>query len=72
MWLHETIIIVECGVEWRSGNIPDLSPGWAELGSNLGRMLAACGAGKSLCVRPVYGLWCAHSFNKCSPSVLQR
>ena len=25
---------------------------------------------ESLCVRPVYGLWCAHSFNKPSPSVL--
>ena len=33
------------------------------MGSNLGRTLAACGEGKSLCVRPVYGLWCAHSFN---------
>ena len=39
------------------------------MGSNLGRTLVACGEGKSLCVRPVYGLWCAHSFNE--PSFTQ-
>ena len=42
------------------------------MGSNLRRTPVACGEGKSLCVRPVYGLWCAHSFNKPSPSVRQR
>ena len=44
---------------------------WALVCTQLGRTLAACGVGKSLCVRPVYGLWCAHSFNKPSPSVRQ-
>ena len=59
-------------VDWRSGNIPDLSPGWAELlwvRISDARWRPSCGEGKSLCVRPVYGLWCAHSFNKPSPSV---
>ena len=57
-------------VDWRSGNIPDLSPGrlgGVAVGSNLGRTLAACGEGKSLCVRPVYGLWCAHSLINLHP-----
>ena len=45
-------IIAEFGVvDWRSGNIPDLSRlGGVAVGSNLGRTLAACGGGKSLCV----------------------
>ena len=43
--------------------------GGVTVGSNLGRTLVACGGGKSLCVRPVYGLWCAR---KPSPSVRQR
>ena len=46
--------------------------GGVDVSSNLGHTLAACGGGKNLCVRPVYGLWCAHSFNKPSPSVRQR
>ena len=65
--LYLTPDAVRCRVvDWRSGNIPDLSVarlGGFAVGSVLGRTLAACGDGKSLCVRPVcmYGLWCAHS-----------
>ena len=61
-------------VDWRSGNIPDLSPGYiggVAVGSNPGRTLAACGEDKSLCVRPVYGLWCAHSFLITCPAALK-
>ena len=46
--------------------------GGVAVGSILGCTLADCGGGKSLCLRPVYGRWCAHSFNKPSPSVRQR
>ena len=43
-------------VDWRSVNIPDSSPGYivgVAVGSILRRTLAACGRGKSLCVRPL-------------------
>ena len=51
-------------VDWRRGNIRLFTRlGGVAVGSNLGLTLAACGGGKSLRVRLVYGLWCAHSFN---------
>ena len=56
--LYLTPDAVRCRVvDWRSVNIPDLSVaqlGGFAVGSVLGRTLAACGDGKSLCVRPVY------------------
>ena len=58
-------------VDWEDPRLVTRLGGVA-VGSNLGRTLAACGGGGSLCVPPVYGLWCADSFNKPSPSDRQR